>query len=433
MKNIFRAKAISFKLLFVFVLASTAVFGKKDSLSIVFKADHTDWIYRINEKPRITIVVFNNGKEVENMKLKYQIGPEKMPSFKSDSVTLKNSTFELPAYTMNVGGFLRYVVIAQVNGTSIKSMITAAFSPETITPTIKLPNDFNQFWQTAKESLAKIPVDAKVELIKEYSTDAVNVYQVSLQNINKSRVYGMLSVPKKQGKYPVVLKVPGAGIRPYKGDVALAERGVITFEIGIHGIPVNLEPQVYVNLTNGALNGYPALNLDDKDAFYYKRVYLGCVRALDFLAAHEGYDGRNMLVYGGSQGGALSIVTAALDQRVKYLGVYYPALCDVTGYLNNRAGGWPHYFNTASQQKNNTPKKLETVAYYDVVNFAKQLKVPGFYSWGFNDETCPPTSMYAAYNSIPSPKELAIYKETGHNTVPAQRDKMIEWLLSKMR
>ena len=408
-------------------------YGKTDSLSIVFKADHKDWVYTIGEKPVFTVTVFNNGKAANNLKLKYQVGPEKMDFIKSDSVVLTKNSFILPSYTMNTPGFLRYTITAEVNGTTIKGLITAAFSPERIQPTITLPSDFSQFWQEAKASLAKIPMDAKMELLKDYSTETVNVYQVSFQNINQSRIYGMLCVPKKEGKYPAVLKVPGAGVRPYKGDVSLASNGIITLEIGIHGIPVNLDAEVYKNLSTGALINYNSVNLDNKNDYYYKRVYLGCVRALDFLVSQTGYDGEHLAVYGGSQGGALSIVTAALDSRVKYLGVNYPALCDVTGYLHNRAGGWPHLYSKDRILDNNTPKKLETCTYYDVVNFAKQLKVPGFYSWGFNDEVCPPTSMYAAYNSISSPKELVIYKETGHGTVPEQRDKMTTWLLSKLK
>ena len=436
MTQFFKTSSFPFGKLFLILFISfsfTNVYSKTDSLSIVFKADHKDWIYKTGEKPVFTVTVFNNGKPVNNLKLKYQVGPEKMQLIKSDSVTLKKNTFVLPSYTMDTPGFLRYTVTAQVNGAEIKSMITAAFSPESINPTIELPQDFNQFWQNAKRSLSKVPMDAKMELIKEYSTEAVNVYQVSFQNINQSRIYGMLSVPKKEGKYPAVLKVPGAGVRPYKGDVALAANGVITLEIGIHGVPVNMDAEVYKNLSTGPLFSYPSTNLDNRDNYYYKRVYLGCIRALDFLVSQPAYDGENLAVFGGSQGGALSIITTALDSRVKFLGAYYPALCDVTGYLHNRAGGWPHLFAGSNAANNNKPEKLETCKYYDVVNFAKQLKVPGFYSWGFNDLTCPPTSMYAAYNSISSPKQLVIYKETGHNTVPEQRDKMTAWLLSKIK
>ena len=59
--------------------------------------------------------------------------------------------------------------------------------------------------------------------------------------------------------------------------------GIITLEIGIHGIPVNLDPQVYNDLAAGALAGYNTVKMNDRNTHYYKRVYLGCVRAVDFI------------------------------------------------------------------------------------------------------------------------------------------------------
>ena len=126
-------------------------------------------------------------------------------------------------------------------------------------------------------------------------------------------------------------------------------------------------------------------------------------------------------------------ITAALDSRVKYLGAFYPALSDVTGYLHGRAGGWPHLFNKDNIAFNNSKEKIETCGYYDVVNFARQLKVPGMYSWGYNDETCPPTSMYSAYNVITAPKTLYLALETGHWTFPEQNEKMTAWLVEKLK
>jgi cephalosporin-C deacetylase-like acetyl esterase len=160
---------------------------------------------------------------------------------------------------------------------------------------------------------------------------------------------------------------------------------------------------------------------------------MGCVRANDFLTSLPEYDGTNLGVAGGSQGGALSIITAALDPRVKYLAAYYPALSDVTGYLKGRAGGWPHLFDKNNATYNNTKEKLETIKYYDVVNFARLLKIPGYYSWGFNDEVCPPTSMYASYNVITAPKELHLVLETGHWTYPEQREKFNNWIVGKLQ
>jgi cephalosporin-C deacetylase-like acetyl esterase len=243
-------------------------------------------------------------------------------------------------------------------------------------------------------------------------------------------LFGVLCVPKAAGKYPAILRVPGAGVRPYNGDTGNAEKGVITFEIGIHGIPVTMDASVYDNIRTASLDGYQNYNLDDKDRYYYKRVYLGCVRAVDYIFSLPEFDGNNIVVLGGSQGGALSIVTAALDNRIKGLVAFYPALSDVTGYLHNRAGGWPHFFNAANLSFNNSPQKIETSKYYDVVNFARHLKVPGFYSWGYNDVTCPPTSMYAAYNVITAPKTLFLVEETGHWTYPEQWGMAYEFALN---
>jgi cephalosporin-C deacetylase-like acetyl esterase len=277
-------------------------------------------------------------------------------------------------------------------------------------------------------------MDAKMTLMPERCTEKTNVYHVNLQNYRLgSRLYGLLCVPKKEGKYPALLQVPGAGVRAYGGDIATAEKGVITFQIGIHGVPVDMNPTVYTDLGAGPLSGYFNYNMDDKDRFYYKRVYLGCVRANDFLTSLPQYDGINLAVTGGSQGGALSIITTSLDSRVKSLGAFYPALSDVTGYLFDRAGGWPHYFDKANRSANEKKDKISTLSYYDVVNFARRVKVPGYYSWGYNDETCPPTSMYAAYNVISAPKELYLALDTGHWTYPEQGEKMSAWLLGRLK
>ncbi|MEP6594907.1 MAG: acetylxylan esterase, partial [Ginsengibacter sp.] len=403
-------------------------------VKVIVAPDHTGWVYTPGEKVKFTITILQNGNAVKNTTVKYEIGPEKMDPTKTDSLILANGTLTVDAGTMKEPGFLRCIATASINNTKYRGLGTAAFDPELIKPTIANPADFTTYWEQAKTDLAKIPMDAKMTLLPDRCTENVNVYHVNLQNFRVgTRMYGILCTPKKEGKYPAILRVPGAGARPYNGDVATAEKGFITFEIGIHGVPVNMDVSVYNNMMAGPIAGYWNYNLDDKDRYYYKRVYLGCVRANDFIVSLPQYDGVNLGVTGGSQGGALSIVTAALDTRVKYLAAFYPALCDMTGYLKGRAGGWPHLFDKTNLAFNNKKEKIETTGYYDVVNFARLLKIPGIYSWGFNDDTCPPTSMYAAYNVITSPKELFLAPETGHWTYPEQTEKLLNWLVSKLK
>ena len=403
-------------------------------VKVMVTADHADWLYKKGESVKFTISVYKNGNLLKNAKVTYEYGPERQTPLKKETITLATGTQTFDAGTMKVPGFLRCIATAEVDNKEYRNLCTAGFDPLEIQPTVENPIDFDDFWNKAIADLAKIPIDAKMTLLAEKCTEKVNVYHVNLQNYKLgSRLYGILCVPKKEGKYPALLQVPGAGVRAYAGDIANAEKGIITFQIGIHGIPVTMDPSVYVDLANGVLNGYPNYNADDRDRFFYKRVYLGCIRANDFLTNLPQFDGTNLAVTGGSQGGALSIITAALDHRVKNLGVYYPALSDVTGYLFGRAGGWPHYFDKTNYNYNNTKQKVTTLSYYDVVNFAKRIKVPGFYSWGYNDETCPPTSMYASYNSITAPKELFLALETGHWTYPEQNEKMTSWLLEKLK
>lgn len=402
-------------------------------VKVVVTPDRGDWTYRTGENVKFAVTVSRDGSILQDVKIKYEVGPERMPAFKSDSVVLKDGKYTIDGGTMKTPGFLRCIVFAEVDGKRYRGLATAGFDPGKIQPAAKMPDDFVQFWDQAKSDLSEIPMDARMTLLPERSTDKVNVYHVNLQNYRiGARLFGILCVPAKEGKYPALLRVPGAGIRPYNGDIATAEKGVITFEIGIHGIPVNMDLNQYAYLGAGALSGYQAFNLEDRDRYYYKRVYMGCVRANDFLTSLPQFDGKTLGVTGGSQGGALSIITAALDQRVKFLGAYYPALSDLTGFLIGRTGGWPHLFNKDNVNTESAKDKIRTAGYYDVVNFARLLKVPGMYSWGFNDETCPPTSMYAAYNAITAPKSLFLALETGHWMYPEQRENMEGWLQKQL-
>lgn len=402
-------------------------------IKVVVAPDHTDWTYKTGETARFAISVLKDGNPIKGAKVRLELGPEKMDPTRKETVTLTSGTLTIDGGTMKTGGFLRCIAYAEIDGKEYKGLGTAGFNPQDINPTVENPADFTGFWDNAKAELAKIPLDARMTLLPERCTERVNVYHVNIQNWGNSRLYGILCVPKAPGTYPAMLKVPGAGIRPYYGDVANAEKDVITLEIGIHGIPVTMDVSVYNNLAAGALSGYMLFNLDDRDRYYYKRVYLGCVRALDFLTSLPQCDANRLAVTGGSQGGALSIVTAGLDSRIKYLAAYYPALSDMTGYLKGRAGGWPHMFMGGNNTFTNKADKIKTVGYYDVVNFARQVKVTGRYSWGFNDETCPPTSMYAAYNLITAPKSLDLYRETGHWTYPEQTEAMNNWLLEQLK
>ena len=433
LKSIALSHRTFFLLILLFVSGEMQAQERLGNYQIRVVPEKADWTYELNQKAKFQISVTLDGHPVSGLPLKISCGPEMMPPTIEKNVATTIQTLTIDAGTMKEPGFLRCIASFEKNGKTYRNLGTAGFQPELIVPTTKDPADFDKFWDEGKKELAKLPVDSKIELLPGYSTPIVDVFHVSFQNVGSwngrpSRIYGILAIPKSANpnqKFPAVLNVPGAGIRPYRGSLALAERGIITLQIGIHGIPVNLDQTVYDNLASGALNRYMFYGLENRNEYFYRRVVLGSIRANDFLSGLPQFDGKNLAVMGGSQGGALSIMTAALDPRVKGLAVWVPALADLNGYASGRAGGWHHAFK---DEKNRTIEKVETSRFYDTVNFARRLKIPGIYTFGYNDETCPPTSMFAAYNVIKAPKNLLLALETGHALTNEQTERVNKWM-----
>jgi cephalosporin-C deacetylase-like acetyl esterase len=406
-------------------------------VAVTVTPDHPDWLYQPGQPAAFRIDVVRDGHQAVGATVKYGIGPEMLPPVTQATAIVGAAPLIVRGGTMDAPGFLRLVATAEIEGRTYRGVGTAGFVPERIEPTQVNPPDFDAFWDAQRTRLAALPLDAKWTPLPDYGLAGVDCSQINLQNVGltegASRLYGILCMPHAPGKYPALLSVPGAGVRPYRGLPEIAGRGLIVLQIGIHGIPVIQPQEVYDSLARGGLSGYPTFGLDSRERYYYRRVYTGTLRANDFLTSLPQWDGRNLGVTGGSQGGALAIVTAGLDRRVTRLAAYYPALSDVTGYLHARAGGWPHMFRaTEGPNVHRDEAKIVTSRYYDVVNFVRRVTAPGLYSWGFNDETCPPTSMYSAYNVITAPKRLMLAYDTGHRSTQEQVDDVNDWLADEL-
>lgn len=401
-----------------------------NNITVTVTPDHKDWNYKVGETARFKVAVLRSGTLVDNAKVDYEAGPEMYPSVKKQGQTLKDGTMQWSG-SMKQPGFYRLKVTAHVGDKTYEGLCTAAFSPEKIQPTTVNPNDFDEFWTKTLADARQTPLNPTRRLLPERCTEKVNVYEVSFQNVRwGSRTYGILCLPVKPGKYPALLRVPGAGVRPYQGDVWTAEQGAITLEIGIHGVPVTMPQSVYDELQQGALNCYWDFNMNSRNDSYYRRVFVGAVRAIDYIASLPEWNGASLGVTGSSQGGMLSLVCAALDSRVTFYGAVHAAMCDHTASLKGVACGWPHYFYYDPSHAD--PKKIETSRYYDGVNFARRIKCPGWFSFGYNDEVVPPTTAFATYNTVTAPKELHPYQLTGHYWFQEQWDEWEAWLLGQM-
>ena len=402
-----------------------------NNIVVTVEPDHQDWKYNVGETAKFVVEVRRSGTLIEGVSIDYSAGPEMYQNEKK-SLTLKDGSLKLQG-KMSSPGFYRVDVTAHVDGKDYKGACAAAFSPEQLQPSTIMPGDFEAFWQQAIADARKTDLDPTKRLLPERCTKDVNVYEVSFNNARwGSRTYGILCIPVKEGKYPALLRVPGAGVRPYGGDIYTASQGAVTLEIGIHGVPVTMEQKVYTNLNEGALNGYWEFGMDNRDKSYYKHVIVGCIRALDYIEQYTPWNGKECGVTGSSQGGFLSRVTAGLDKRITCYAPVHAALCDHTASLKGVACGWPHYFYW--NKGKGMEKQIECSRYYDGVNFARLIngQQKGWFSFGYCDDVVPPTTAWATYNIVKGPKEISPYQMTWHFWYQEQWDEWEQWLLTQL-
>lgn len=431
-------KKIVLSILFLFIITSVIAqnYPQNSDLLWVTTPDKKDWIYSVKEEAKISIQLFRYGIP-QDVEISYKYGPEMMPPVKEGKIKLKDGKAELSLGSLGKPGFVDCKLQVDYEGQSYTHHVKVAYDPGSLVPFTQNPADFNEFWTRAKEEAAKCPMKVEKTFVKEYSNYKVDCYLIKLQTYKEGfSIYGYLTLPKKEGKFPAVFTPPGAGVKPMNPLKYLyyAENNMINFLIEIHGIRPDLDAESYKDIGKAfgtGDNNYLVNGIDDKDRYYMKKVYLSCVRALDYLTSLPEWDGKNLIAQGGSQGGALALITTALDNRVTACAANYPALSDMAGYLDNRAGGYPHLFPEKNSM--NKPDIIKTLQYYDVVNFARQIKVPTFMTWGFNDNVCPPTTSYIVYNLIKSEKKALITPINEHWASDATVKIIFNWIKQQVK
>ena len=397
--------------------------------------DHADWLYQTGENAKVEVSFCKYGIPRDG-ELKYSIGNDMLQPDKHGSVKLKNGRAVINMGTKKTPGFRDMKLSVSLDGKTYEHHIKVGFSVDKIKPYTQEPQDFRSFWQKNVEELKQVPMSYTKELYKDYCTDKIDCYLVELQ-IDKMghSMYGFLFYPKnaQPGKHPVVLCPPGAGIKTIKDPMRnkyYAENGFVRFEVEIHGLDPRISSETFGEISrafNDRNGGYLANGLENKDIYYMKHVYVGLVRCIDFLTSLPEWDGKNVAVQGGSQGGALAIIAAGLDSRVTQCVANHPALSDMAGYAaKGGTGGYPHFCRQPQILSNKDC--LNTLAYFDVVNFARYVKAPTYLTWGYNDVTCPPTTSYAVWNTLKCTKESLLTPINEHWTTTETNRGQMEWI-----
>ena len=386
----------------------------KSPFTVTAAADRADALYRVGETVTFTVRVQSNGQPVEAGEVEWVLGKDGI-FIRTGKARLAHGEATVTG-TLKEPGFLQLRVTFDTGEAKMTALAGAGLSPLEIKPSAPPPADFDAFWAGKKKELAKIPVNARLTPVKA-SREGIEVFDLQADSVG-APVSGYFARPAgaKPRSLPAILTVHGAGVSSANQPVTWG-REALALDINAHGIPNGRDKAFYDALAAGELKDYRTRGRESRESIYFLGMFLRVIRALDFLTAQPEWNGRTLVVSGSSQGGFQAIAAAGLDSRVTFFAAGVPAGCDHTGSLAGRIAGWPKFIPTGEKQT--PPGVIAAVKYFDCVNFASRAKAPGIFTVGFIDTTCPPTSVYAAYNALRAPKEIHHDVAAGHTNTPA--------------
>ncbi|MEA4862807.1 MAG: acetylxylan esterase [Victivallaceae bacterium] len=325
---------------------------------------------------------------------------------------------ELPVFipfTCDRPGFVRFEMsipdpaAPADNAKRINKSVGAAFAPEEIEPSAPRPDDFDAFWQRQLDRLAAVPLKEleRVEIPvtePEYAGKLV-CYDVKVECVDGVPVSGYLIMPKGAApkSLPAVVTYQGAGVYSARKPFNIAIHGAMVLEINAHGIANGKPQEFYDKLGNGELAGYYLRGTNDREKCYFLDMFLRVKRSLDYMKSLPEWNGRNLIAGGGSQGGLQTVVAAALDSAVTFAAPQAPWLCDVSAPIERRLFSvWPGFVKLNDDGSAVDPAVVETMRYFDAVNFAPRVTCDTFVTVGLTDYTCPPTGVMMMYNQLAS-------------------------------
>ncbi|HVA85355.1 MAG TPA: acetylxylan esterase [Candidatus Saccharimonadales bacterium] len=277
---------------------------------------------------------------------------------------------------------------------------------------VQRPADFDAFWADTLARVAELPLDISVRERPEMSTPAIAVAEVEFTSWQGLRIASWYVRPagRPAGSLPALLLTPGYISEPTVPK-DWADRGYAAFSLATRG---KLR-------SNDSFNpGFPGLlthNVVDRETYSYRGMYVDVARAVDAILALSEVDGLRIGVHGGSQGGALALVAAALRPDAILASVPgVPFLCCFLEAAELSVS-WPYREITDYLRAH--PYRREametTLAYFDLYNFAPLVRASVLMNVGLVDDVCPPEAAYATFARLAGPKELDAFEECGHD------------------
>lgn len=292
----------------------------------------------------------------------------------------------------------------------------AGIEPEKIVSGTTMPADFESYWQERirkmRERTPEITVQDITRRYPRVYQESVRIYDVRIAD-GEINATGILTIPRWTGKekLPAIITFGGASWLGAQARFSEAvARGAMIFHMNIHDT-INTVPEAMKKELRARpdIRDYQFNNLLEREKYMPGKIFLRIIRSLDYLKSRPEWNGKDLIATGPSFGGCQSIVAAALDKDVTLCCPGGPAMCDHLGSRNNQINGWPQLLKRYQDTPENAKLAAENSAYFDSANMARLIRCPVGFAVGFIDETCPPTSVYAAYNNVPSGNKRMIH------------------------
>lgn len=278
---------------------------------------------------------------------------------------------------------------------------------------VRRPADFDTFWAEIMAEAAAIPLNPSLDPVPGRSTAEVDVFEIGYDSLDGLRIAGWYCAPSAEHlapPYPGLLIVPG-----YISEPTLPKSWA---KLGYAAVGV--APRGKLRSNRRFNPGYPGLlvrDVTDRQTYGYRGFYVDAARAVDFLQTRPEVDASRIGVHGSSQGGALTITTAALRPDAITCGAAgAPYLCgfmDAAGLT--RSYPYEEMNEVLRRHPDRETAMRETVAYFDGINFAPRIHCPMLVYLGLGDDVCPPETGYDLVRAMTCPTELHAYPRCAHD------------------
>ncbi|WP_329361099.1 acetylxylan esterase [Streptomyces sp. NBC_01483] len=282
------------------------------------------------------------------------------------------------------------------------------------------PEGFDTFWAKTLQEAREHDLDARFEPVQT-PLKTVKVYDVTFAGFGGHPIKGWLTLPAwANSPLPTVVEFVGYGGGRGLSHTHLlwASAGFAHFVMDTRGQgsgwgggetpdPVGSAP---------AYPGYMTRGIDAPENYYYRRVFTDGVRAVEAARSHPLVDAERVAAVGGSQGGGITIAVSGLVPDLAAIAPDVPFLCDFprATTLTDRHP-YREIGNYLKTYRGRTEDVLRTLSYFDGVHFAARGRAPALFSVALEDQTCPPSTIFAAFNAWDhEDKKIEVYDFNDH-------------------